>query len=40
MTLEDENMRVKKDVSITVNSYNDVEIELPSDLNDYVNIDF
>ena len=32
-------MKIKKDVSITVNSYNDVTIEPPSDLDEYEYID-
>jgi putative cell wall-binding protein len=35
-----DNMRVKRDISITVNSYNDVKIEPTSDLDEYTNIDF
>jgi len=35
-----DSMKIKKDVSITVNSYNDVKIELPSDLDEYINMDF
>jgi len=34
-----EHMIINKDVSITVNSYNDVKIELPSDLDEYMYMD-
>jgi len=35
-----DNMRIKQDISITVNSYNDVKIEFPPDLDEYTYMDF
>jgi len=33
-------MKINRDISVTVNSYNDVKVELPSDLDEYIYMDF